>query len=131
MKLAVAGASGFLGSALVAALRQHGHEVLRLVRRDSQAADEVRWDPGSGRVDAGPLAGLDGAVNLAGAGIADRRWTPEYKRTIRDSRVDTTYTLASALARLEPRPHYRLIQSQQQPLPGQPKPLHCTGDGST
>ena len=111
MKLAVAGASGFLGSALVAALRQDGHEVLRLVRRESQAADEVRWDPGSGHLDAGPLAGLDGAVNLAGAGIADRRWTPEYKRTIRDSRVDTTYTLAGALARLEPRPHVFLVGS--------------------
>ncbi|MFJ3642054.1 TIGR01777 family oxidoreductase [Streptomyces sp. NPDC090108] len=99
-RIAVAGASGLIGSALVRSLRADGHEVVRLVRREPRGGDEVRWDPERGRVDAPGLTGCDVVVNLAGAGVGDRRWTPEYKRLIRSSRVLGTRTLAEAAASL-------------------------------
>ncbi|MGW4195679.1 TIGR01777 family oxidoreductase [Streptomyces sp. NPDC005004] len=99
-KIAVAGASGLIGSALVRSLRGDGHEVVRLVRHEPRGADEVRWDPGRQTVDAAGLNGCDVVVNLAGAGIGDKRWTPEYKRLIRDSRVLGTAALADAAASL-------------------------------
>ncbi|MEU6592943.1 TIGR01777 family oxidoreductase [Streptomyces sp. NPDC046881] len=102
-RIAVAGASGLIGSALVRSLTADGHEVVRLVRRAPRGADEVRWDPGRGHVDAAGLAGCDAVVNLAAAGVGDRRWTPEYKRLLRDSRVLGTAALAEAVAGL-PRP---------------------------
>jgi uncharacterized protein (TIGR01777 family) len=113
MKVAVTGSSGLIGTALVASLRTDGHEVVRLVRRASRAADEIRWDPRA--ADAGlPAAGLDGldaCVHLAGAGVADRRWTARYKAEIRASRVLGTRALAGALARLSPPPATLLAAS--------------------
>ncbi|MEV7198684.1 TIGR01777 family oxidoreductase [Streptomyces griseoluteus] len=99
-RIAVTGASGLIGSALVRSLTDDGHQVVRLVRREPQGPDEVRWDPQEGYVDAAGLTGVDAVVNLAGAGIGDKRWTPEYKRVIRDSRVFGTTTLAEAAASL-------------------------------
>ncbi|HET9381282.1 MAG TPA: TIGR01777 family oxidoreductase [Streptomyces sp.] len=101
-RIAVAGASGLVGSALVRSLAADGHEVVRLVRREPRAPDEVRWDPRRRSVDAAGLAGCHAVVNLAGAGIGDRRWTPAYKELIRSSRVDGTAALAEALAALDP-----------------------------
>ena len=98
MRVAVSGASGLIGTALVAYLRAQDHEVLRLVRRVANAPDEVSWDPQNGYVDVSALAGVDGVVHLAGAGVGDHRWTDEYKQQIRDSRLVGTRTLASALA---------------------------------
>ncbi len=111
MRIAVTGASGLLGSALVPALRADGHDVVRLVRRPPSAPDEVRWDPATRTLDPADLRGVDAAVHLAGAGVGDHRWTDSYKRTIRDSRVDGTATLAAALAALEPRPRVLLSGS--------------------
>ncbi|MGW3462087.1 TIGR01777 family oxidoreductase [Streptomyces olivaceoviridis] len=102
-RIAVAGASGLIGSALVRSLAADGHEVVRLVRREPRGADEVRWDPERSHVDAAGLTGCDVVVNLAGAGVGERRWTPEYKRLLRDSRVRGTAALAEAAASL-PRP---------------------------
>ncbi len=104
MKIAVTGASGLIGSALVPHLRSVGHDVLRLVRRPASAPDEVTWDPAAGTVDLDRLAGIDGVVHLAGAGVGDHRWTDEYKQEILNSRVDGTRTIATAMAELEPRP---------------------------
>jgi uncharacterized protein (TIGR01777 family) len=103
VKVVVAGSSGLIGTALVDALRADGHEVVRLVRRAPSGADELRWDPGQ-PLDPAGLAGVQAAVNLAGAGVAERRWTESYKRTLVDSRVQTTHTLATALAAVQPRP---------------------------
>ncbi|WP_353942148.1 TIGR01777 family oxidoreductase [Streptomyces sp. HUAS MG91] len=99
-RIAVAGASGLIGSALVRSLAGDGHEVLRLVRRAPRAADEVRWDPKGGDVDTARLAGCEAIVNLAGAGVGDHRWTAAYKKEIRDSRVLGTTVLAEAAAAL-------------------------------
>ncbi|MFJ2562202.1 TIGR01777 family oxidoreductase [Streptomyces sp. NPDC087568] len=103
-RIAVAGASGLIGSALVRSLVADGHEVVRLVRRSARGADEVRWDPASRYVDTAGLAGCDAVVNLAGAGVGDHRWTREYKKTIRDSRVLGTAALAEAVAALDTPP---------------------------
>ena len=111
MKVAVTGASGLLGTHLVRSLRADGHDVLRLVRRPAQRADEVRWDPSSGRVNTDALAGLEAAIHLAGAGLGDRPWTPGYRRLVYDSRVNGTRTIATALASLEPRPRVLVSMS--------------------
>ena len=104
MRVAVTGASGFIGGALIPHLRAQGHEVLRMVRRPSGASDEVMWDPMGGTVDVAGLAGVDAVVHLAGAGVGDHRWTDSYKATIRDSRVVGTTTLATALASMQQPP---------------------------
>ncbi|GAA3747298.1 TIGR01777 family oxidoreductase [Streptomyces tremellae] len=104
MRIAVTGSTGLIGTALVRSLRADGHEVVRLVRRAPAGPDEVRWDPGLQRVDAAGLRGCGAVVHLAGAGIGDRRWTAEYKRRIRDSRLLGTSALAEALASLDEPP---------------------------
>lgn len=98
MKIAVTGASGMIGSALVPALRADGHDVLRLVRRTPRTADEHRWDPQHGRLDPGVLADVDAVVNLAGAPIRPRPWTRGYKERLLTSRLDATTTVSEALA---------------------------------
>ncbi|WP_329133568.1 TIGR01777 family oxidoreductase [Streptomyces sp. NBC_00670] len=103
-RVALAGASGLIGSALARSLERDGHTVLRLVRRAPRGPGEVRWDPEEQRIDAAGLVGCAAVVNLAGAGVASRRWTEGYKRRIRDSRVLGTATLAEAMAALEEPP---------------------------
>jgi uncharacterized protein (TIGR01777 family) len=78
--------------------------VVRLVRRPASAPDEVRWDPAAGEIDEAALGHVDAAVNLAGAGVGDHRWTASYKRELMASRVDATSTIARALARMQPTP---------------------------
>ena len=104
LRVAVTGASGLIGPALVAHLRGLGHEVLRLVRRPAGAPDEVTWDPAAGTVDLGRLAGTQAVVHLAGAGVGDHRWTAAYRTVILDSRVQGTGTIARAVAELDPAP---------------------------
>jgi uncharacterized protein (TIGR01777 family) len=111
MLVAVTGASGLIGSALVRSLRADGHDVRRLVRRDPSAADEVRWDPVRRLLDPGDLAGADAVVHLAGAGIGDHRWTDDYRQQIRASRVDGTETIAAAIAALDDKPRVLLSGS--------------------
>ncbi|MEV6505470.1 TIGR01777 family oxidoreductase [Streptomyces sp. NPDC051642] len=100
-RIAVTGASGLIGSALVRSLTADGHEVVRLVRRSARGADEVCWDPEGQYVDAAGLDGCDAVVNLAGAGVGDHRWTDAYKKQVRDSRVLGTAALAEAVAALD------------------------------
>ena len=103
MKIAVSGASGLIGSALVPALEAEGHEVVRLVRRAPEGPNEAEWDPAAGTIDVAALAGLQGAVHLSGATIG-RRWTARRKAEILESRVSSTGLIATTLASLEPRP---------------------------
>ncbi len=94
----LAGASGFLGTALRVRLADEGNEVVRLVRREPATATEFAWDPDRGELDKRALEGVDVVVNLAGAGVADWWWTNKRRELILSSRVNTTATLASALA---------------------------------
>jgi uncharacterized protein (TIGR01777 family) len=103
-KIAVTGASGLVGTELVRVLRSRGVEVLRLVRRTPAAQDEVEWNPANGSIDVDGLAGIRGAVHLAGDNVASGRWTEAKKASIRDSRVQGTELLSGALAQLSPRP---------------------------
>ncbi|MBC7302534.1 MAG: TIGR01777 family protein [Nocardia sp.] len=98
MKVVIAGSSGLIGTALVAALRRDGHQVSRLVRRPAAAPDEHTWDPARAQLDERALRGADAVVNLCGAGIADHRWNGSYKQLLRDSRITPTDVLATAVA---------------------------------
>ncbi|HUQ39176.1 MAG TPA: TIGR01777 family oxidoreductase [Acidimicrobiales bacterium] len=105
MDVAVSGASGLIGTALVTELESHGHRVRRLVRRPPAGRGEVRWDPVRGEIDTAALQGVDAAVHLAGESIgAKLRWNADHKRHILRSRTDGTTLLAGALAGLDPRP---------------------------
>jgi uncharacterized protein (TIGR01777 family) len=101
MKIAVTGASGLIGTAFAAASGQD--EIVRLVRRPARAPDELQWDPGAPRGGLGltALSGLDAVLNLAGAPVADRRWTDSRKALLRASRIDATRNLVDALSTLD------------------------------
>jgi uncharacterized protein (TIGR01777 family) len=101
MRIVISGASGLIGTALVPALRAQGHEVLRLVRRDAQAPDEIEWDPAAGTIDRARLTDANAFVNLSGANL-DVRWTEQAKREILESRTKTTGLLATVAAELDP-----------------------------
>ena len=106
MKVAVTGASGLIGSALTASLRDSGGQVVTLVRRTPASATEVAWDPLAplGGLAPGALDGTGAVVHLAGAGVADRRWTDSYKEEIRASRVEGTRGLTGFLAGMDQPP---------------------------
>jgi uncharacterized protein len=113
MQVAVTGSSGLLGTALAAALRADGHRVIRLVRAGPAAPDTLVWDPRAerGGLDPGSLDGVSAVVHLAGAGVADKRWTQGYRAEIRDSRVQGTRALVSALAAMAAPPGVLLAGS--------------------
>jgi uncharacterized protein len=100
MNILITGASGLIGSELASFLIKQKHHVIRLVRKPQAAADEVRWDPAAGVLDAEPLEGLDAVVHLAGENISGGRWTAEKKRRIRESRIQGTRFLSQSLSRL-------------------------------
>lgn len=105
MKLAVAGASGFVGSAFVRRLKADGHLVLRLVRRPAEQPDEIAWHPSFGEMEQWErLEGIEGIVNLAGSNLAAGRWTRERKEEILRSRVESTRTLVAVMAHMNHKP---------------------------
>jgi hypothetical protein len=99
LRVAVTGASGLLGRALVPFLTTGGHEVLRMVRRRASGLKEISWQLQTGRIELEKLDGVDAVVHLAGENIG-ARWTAERKRRIRESRGIGTRFLCEALARL-------------------------------
>jgi uncharacterized protein (TIGR01777 family) len=103
VKVAVTGASGLVGSALVPALREAGHDVVRLVRRPAATGDELEWHPDTGTIDVDRLGGVDAVVHLAGETIG-QRWSEAARQRILGSRVDGTGLVARTIASLEPRP---------------------------
>lgn len=104
LKIAVTGASGLIGQALVPFLTTGGHSVLKLVRRAGREPDEVSWDPSSGQIVAERLEGVDAVIHLAGESIASGRWSRARKERIRSSRTDGTRLLARTLASLDKPP---------------------------
>ena len=105
MQIVIAGSSGFLGSHLTSALRERGHDVIPLVRREA-GAGESRWDPYSGQVDQGVIDAADAVVNVAGTRLLGNPHSAKYRRNLRDSRVVTTSVLADAVAASASRPAF-------------------------
>ena len=109
MKILVTGSSGLVGTALVSALARGGHTVCRLVRPQSAGGEAARegfvvaWNPATGEL-GGAGVGADAVVNLAGASIADGRWTTQRKELLCSSRIETTRALVGALAKMNARP---------------------------
>ncbi|MGI9823412.1 TIGR01777 family oxidoreductase [Agromyces sp. Marseille-Q5079] len=97
MRVLIAGASGFIGTALVGRLTDEGHDVLRLVRRRAESADEVTWSPAAGIIDFTVMDRVDAVVNLSGASLSHLPWTKGYRAEILASRVTATRTLADAM----------------------------------
>jgi len=104
MRFLVSGSSGVIGRDLVPFLRSHAHEVVRLVRANPRNNDEIFWDPMKGALDLTHVRPFDAVVHLAGASVADGRWTASRRNEIRESRVLGTRTLVTALDRLRHRP---------------------------
>lgn len=99
MDIVIAGSSGLIGTALRKSLSAAGHRPIALVRRPPRpGSDEIEWNPADGKLDRDAVDGVDAVINLAGAGIGDRRWTDEYRRALVESRIDTTSLLANACA---------------------------------
>jgi hypothetical protein len=114
MKIAISGATGFVGSRLVERLQEEGHSVVVLTRRADHGrkvfpeiafpkVDIVEYTPLESGPWQGALSGCDAVVNLAGAPISER-WSDEHKQAIVDSRVIGTQKLVEALAQAEPKP---------------------------
>ena len=103
MRVAITGSTGLIGTALVGQLKTEGHSVQRLVRRKATSPEEVQWDPTTGTIDLEALEGVDAIINLAGAGVGDKRWTPKYRATILNSRLLSTTTIAHAVETLKPK----------------------------
>jgi uncharacterized protein (TIGR01777 family) len=105
MKFLVTGSSGLIGSDLVAALKDRGHQVIRLVRSEDQLSDNrLLWDPEHHELNMADFEGFDVVINLAGENIASGLWTEAKKKKIRDSRVLTTHMLCELLAMLNKPP---------------------------
>jgi hypothetical protein len=115
MKVAITGATGFVGSRLVERLQSLGHSVVVLTRNPDKARKQfptevyktvevVAYDPSQTGAWQQVIAGCDGVVNLAGTPIAEQRWTPAYKQQLLDSRVVTTAHLVAAIAAANPKP---------------------------
>jgi len=103
MRIAITGATGLIGTALTARLREEAHQVVPISR--DVLPGGIRWDPVRERLDSRALEGIDAVVHLAGAGIGDARWSARRKQELWDSRVRATAFLARTLAALERRPH--------------------------
>lgn len=110
MHVLVSGSSGLIGTALVKKLSAEGHQVTRLVRRTPRPG-EVKWNPDDGSIEVAGLHAIDAVVHLAGAGIADHRWTDDYKKQLVDSRIKGTTLLATTIASLERPPAVMLSGS--------------------
>lgn len=98
LRVLVSGASGLIGTELTRQLRGDGHEVLRLVRRQPQAPDEVNWAPTARILDSSLIDTVDAVINLSGAPLSRLPWTPGYKKRILASRVQSTQALAEAMS---------------------------------
>jgi uncharacterized protein (TIGR01777 family) len=101
-RIAITGASGLIGTALVGHLKSEGHTVQRFVRRPVVAPDEIQWDPKTGYVDIEALRGVDAVIHLAGVGVGDKRWTRKYRSEILNSRLLGTTAIAHAVNEVKP-----------------------------
>lgn len=112
--LAISGSTGFIGSAIVARLKQDGWQVTPIVRPQTfepLSQMTIRWDPDQGVIDAEALEEQDAIIHLAGASIAGGRWSPAYKDLILQSRVKSTALLSKTISKLKNPPKVFLSAS--------------------
>lgn len=104
-KVLITGASGLIGSELADYLLKNNYEVVQLSRRKSNGKlDTYIWDLEKSVIDSGALENVDHIIHLAGAGIADKRWTAKRKKEIIDSRVKSAELLFNKISELEVKP---------------------------
>ncbi len=103
MKIAITGSSGLIGTALIESLARTGAEVVRVVRTNPGPNDAV-WDIHAGTIEASKLEGVDAVVHLAGEGIGDKKWSPERKQKVLESRTLGTALVAETIAGLQTPP---------------------------
>lgn len=99
MRVAITGGTGLIGAALADAHRARGDDVL-VVTRKPREPGHIAWDPGRAWADVQRLDGLDVLYHLAGAPIADRPWTRQRRKVLRESRIDTAEMLREQLGRV-------------------------------
>ena len=95
-RVLISGGSGFVGNRLAAFLGARGYAV-KILSRTSGAADTIQWDPANEVIPQSALNDADVVINLAGANIADKRWTASRKKILRESRISSTRTLVNAM----------------------------------
>lgn len=103
MRIVLSGASGLIGGLLNPQLQAAGHQLISLVRHEPRNDSEIKWDPDSGKIDAGKLQGIDAAIHLSGKNVAVR-WNAKRKAELVQSRVESTRLLCRTLAELNPKP---------------------------
>ena len=103
MKILISGSSGLVGSSLLPFLNDNNHEVLRLVRFQPTAENEIQWLPDQNQIDLNSAGQIDAVVHLAGESIADR-WNEEKKNKIRESRIKGTKLISDTISQLEQKP---------------------------
>lgn len=101
-RILISGASGPIGSALLASFDPHTTQIVRLVRRPSNTPEEISWDP-FGPLPPAAVSGFQSVIHLAGESVAGR-WTDEKKSNIFETRVQGTRNLSAALAQTEAKP---------------------------
>ena len=106
MQVVIGGASGFLGTHLTRELESRGHQVTGLTRRRTSEPGQSTWDPAAGRVDADLIGAADVVVNLAGTPTAGNPHSRKWADDLRSSRVQSTATLAEAIAASERKPAF-------------------------
>ncbi len=114
MRVAVIGATGFVGRRVLRALTERGDVAVAYSRdpeRARRSLDEGVECRANGSIDGASLSGFDAVVNLAGEPIAERRWNDAVKRSLRESRVTLTRAVVEALATSTPRPSVLLNAS--------------------
>jgi uncharacterized protein len=101
LRILLSGSSGFIGSQLKVYLQDQGHEVICLMRGKGDLVEgAIYWDPLQGLVEKEDFEGFDAVIHLAGAGIADHRWTKKYKEKLFLTRCRDTWLLSQILCRL-------------------------------
>ena len=111
MRVAITGGTGLIGTALRERLAAAGHEAAA-VRRGPEGDPDAQWDPASGWVRDGALAGFDAVVHLSGASIGEGRWSGSRREELRSSRIDSTRTLVAHLGSLPPEDRPGVLVSQ-------------------
>jgi uncharacterized protein len=108
LKILIAGATGLIGTELTAKLLLQGHSISILSRSSNSKNPNIKcfvWNPDKDEIDLNAFDEIDAIINLAGAGVAEKRWTKSYKQTILESRINATKLLVNSLKKIKNKIH--------------------------